>query len=95
MAIRRTKLDRKVSLTEKDGELIDLPPGWAFTIQCPHMGEVHLDFNRYRTNGREELAEQIRDVFWMLRHSLSAKSIQTYENIGLRRFWLFLGSSSD
>jgi hypothetical protein len=90
MAIKRTKLDRKVSLTEKDGELIDLPPGWAFTIQCHHMGEVHLDFNRYRTNGREELAEQIRDVFWMLRHSLSAKSIQTYENNGLRRFWLFL-----
>ncbi len=90
MAIRRTKLDRKVSLTEKDGELIDLPHGWTFTIQCPHIGSVCLDFNRYRANGREALAQEMRDAVWRMRHAVVGKTLQSITWMGLRYFWRFL-----
>lgn len=90
MAIRRTKLDRKVSLTEKNGELIDLPPGWTFTILCPHMGKIRLDFNRYRANGREALAREMRDAVWRMRHAVVGKTLQSFTLIGLSYFWRFL-----
>lgn len=90
MAIRRTKIDRKVSLTEKNDELRDLPPGWAFTILCPHIGEFHLDFNRYRTNGRESLARELRDAVWRMRHVVVGKSLQSFTLTGLSYFWRFL-----
>lgn len=68
MAIRRNKLDRKADLTLDAGRVVDMPPGWAFTIDCPHHGRIELDFNPYRENGREDLAGHLRDSFWSLRH---------------------------
>ena len=93
MAIRRQKLDRKINLTSRDGELVDMPPGWAFTIICPHRGEIHLNFNRYRERGRDELAGHMRDCIWKLRHEVTGKTLLSYE-YGLRPFWRFLDDIS-
>ncbi len=89
MAIRRNKLDRKVDLTLDAGRVIDMSPGWAFTIDCPHHGQINLDFNPFREIGREDIAGHMRDAFWSLRHEAVGATLQgAYER--LRRFWRFL-----
>lgn len=95
MAIKRQKLDRKVDLTIKGGKVIDLPPGWFFTIQCEHHGKIKLDFNRYREHGREDLAMHIRDALWTLRHEVVGLTLREYEKQGVRQFWNFLGNLQD
>ena len=43
VAIRRNKLDRKADLTLEAGRVVDMPPGWAFTIDCPHHGQIKFE----------------------------------------------------
>lgn len=94
MAIRRNKLDRKVDLTLDAGRVVDMPPGWAFVIDCPHHGKIELDFNPYRDNGREELAGHMRDAFWCLRNEAVGTTLFGRERSGLRGFWRFLDDLS-
>lgn len=94
MAIRRTKLDRKARLTLDAGRVVDMPPGWAFTIDCPHHGQIKVDFNPYRENGREDLAGHLRDAFWSLRHEVVGASLRIMATAGFRYFWRFLGDLS-
>lgn len=92
MAIRRKRVDRNthIDLTPEK-QVIDLPPGWAFTIRCVHSGaEYHFDFASHRARSREPLAEQMRDAIWSLRFVSAGKSLMTYFNSGIRCLWLFL-----
>jgi len=91
VAIKRQKINRKANLTLNTGNVIDLPPDWAFPIHCPHHGRIYLDFNPYRENGREDLAQHVRDAFWSQRHQLVGMSLRHQEQ-GLRIFWRFLDS---
>jgi hypothetical protein len=90
MAIRRPRLDRTANLIVDGGRVVDMPPGWAFTIDCPHHGKINFDFDPYREHGRDELAGQMRDALWSLRHEVVGKTLQSYEKIGVRYFWRFL-----
>jgi hypothetical protein len=90
--IRRPKLDRKIDLTMDGGRVVDMPPGWAFTITCPNHGERNFDFNPFRANGREELAGHLRDAIWNLRNEVEGNSLSNYLT-GLRYFWSFLEDS--
>lgn len=90
MAIKRQKLDRKVNLVVDGDRVIDMPPAWQFTIQCKHGGKFEFDFNPYREHGREEIASQMRDAIWSLRHEVVGVSLKAFERDGLRRFWNFL-----
>lgn len=90
MAIRRKKLDRKADLTLDAGRVVDMPPGWIFTIDCPHHGTIKFDFNPYRENGREGLASHMRDALWSMRHTSVGATLYSYLNVGLRPFWRFL-----
>lgn len=90
MAIRRNKLDRKADLTLDAGRVVDMPPGWDFTIDCPHHGKVKVDFSPYRANGREELAGHLRDAVWSLRHEAVGATLKGFENPGIRYFMRFL-----
>ncbi len=90
MAIRRQKLDRKVNLTMDGDRVVDMPPDWVFTIDCPHHGKIKFDFTPYRQGGREEVAGHMRDSFWNLRHQVVGITFRSYENSGVRPFWRFL-----
>ena len=90
VAIRRNKLDRKADLTLEAGRVVDMPPGWAFTIDCPHHGQIKFDFNPYRENSREDLAGHMRDALWNMRHKFAGATLRTYLNVGLPPFWRFL-----
>lgn len=93
MAIRRQKLDRKASAQIQGGRVIDLAPGWSFSLVCPHQGEQRFDFKEYRARGRENLAAHMRDAAWSLRNELGAYTLTSYVSF-LRRFWLFLDDLS-
>lgn len=90
MAIRRNKLDRKADLNLDAGRVIDMPPGWAFTIDCEHHGKIKFDFNPYRENGREDLASHLRDAIWSMRHEVVGETLEKMEQPGLRTFRHFL-----
>lgn len=90
MAIRRQKLDRKAALALDDGRVVDIPPGWAFTIDSSHHGKIQFDFNSYREHGRDNLASHIRDAFWSLRRETEGVTLKGYEKQGIRPFWRFL-----
>lgn len=90
MAIRRTKVDRKVNLALNAGRVLDLPPDWSFTVTCEHHGDIRFDFNPYRENGRDDLAAHMRDAFWSMRREVVGATLQYYERSGLRHFWRFL-----
>ncbi|MBP8276048.1 MAG: tyrosine-type recombinase/integrase [Propionivibrio sp.] len=90
MAVRRAKVDRKISLVLDEGRVLDLPPAWSFTVTCEHHGDIHFDFNPYRANGRDDLAAHMRDAFWSMRREVVGATLQYYERSGLRHFWRFL-----
>lgn len=92
MAIRRNRVDRTVSLAiSDDNRVVDMPPAWAFTIRCSQNdAEYPFDFTRYRTNGREPLAAQMRDAIWSLRRDLTGKSLTSFMSSGVLPFWRFL-----
>lgn len=89
MAVRRKKIDRHVDLSVLDNRVLDLPPGWIFTIECPHHGKITLDFNPYRSNGRDDIAGHMRDAIWSQRHELLGMSLNNQRR-GLHFFWRFL-----
>ena len=89
MAVRRKKLDRKVDVACVGGTVVDLPPGWKFTVTSAHHGDAPLDFGPFRADGREELAGHVRDAFWSLRFELEATTLQSYRKM-MRRFWSYL-----
>ncbi len=90
MAIRRQKLDRKVHLTMDGDRVVDMPPDWAFIIDCPHHGKITFDFKPFCRGGRDELAGHMRDAFWSLRHQVVGITLRGYEKDGVRHFWRFL-----
>ncbi len=95
MAIKRKKLNRKVDLILDGDSVVDMPPAWEFTIDCPHHGQIEFDFKPYRRNGREALAEHMRDAIWCLRHEVVGRTLQGYEKVGVRLFWRFLDYLND
>lgn len=90
MAIKRQKLDRKANLTLDGDNVIDMPPGWGFSIDCPHHGKIVFDFNHYRESGRDDITRHMRDAIWSQRHEVVGKTLKGYEQVGMRRFWRFL-----
>lgn len=90
MTIRRQKLDRTVAAIPRAEDGSEHAPGWSFTIHCPYEGDLVFDFTRYRQHGRDNLASQMRDAFWTLRHERVGRSLRSYETHGLNYFWRFL-----
>lgn len=90
MAIKRQKIDRRANLILDGNRVVDMPPGWVFTIDCPHHGKLTFDFNPYREHGRENLAGHLRDAVWNLRHQVVGMTLESYETRGLRYFYRFL-----
>jgi integrase len=90
VAIRRQKLDRKANLTIDGDRVFDMPPTWAFTIDCPHHGKIAFDFTPFREHGRDDLAGHMRDAILSLRHEVVGATLKSYENSGMRTFWRFL-----
>lgn len=91
MAIRRQKIDRKANLVTDGARIVDMPPDWAFSIDCPHHGRVSFDFTSFRSGGREALAAQMRDAVWSMRHEVGGRTLKNYwRYIGY--FWQFLQS---
>lgn len=90
MAIRRKKLDRQAKLQVDSGRVIDLPPGWAFTIDCEHHGPQSFDFTPFRARGRDEIAGHLRDALWSLRRESTGETLNTHFCNGLVPFWRFV-----
>lgn len=90
MAIRRQKLNRNSNLTFDLGHVIDMSPGWIFTVDCAYHGKIEFDFNSFREYGRDGLAGQMRDAIWSLRHEVVGATLKHYDHAGLRNFWRFL-----
>ncbi len=92
MAVRRNRVDRTVNLViSANNQVVDIPPAWNFTIKCSQSGaEFPFDFNSYRTNERELLAEQMRDAIWSMRRALAGKSLTSYVSSGILPFWRFM-----
>ncbi len=88
--IGRKRVNRKIDLAQQSGELVDLPPGWQFTIACPHHGSTAFDFEPFKRNGRDRLAGQMRDAVWSLRHRVVGITLHSYLTSGMLPFWRFL-----
>ena len=88
--IGKPRVNRKADLRQEDGTVVDLPPGWAFNIQCPFHGRFRFDFTPLRRDGRDRLAEQIRDAIWSLRHELANNTLYSYAYFMSAYFWPFL-----
>lgn len=92
MAIRRKRIDRTVDLkVNENNRVVDLPAAWKFDYRCLQSNsDYSFDFNQYCGNGRDALAEQLRDAVWSLRHESTGAHLECLENIGIRKFWKFL-----
>lgn len=90
MAIRRSRLDRRLSSIPRGQAGGEHAPGWSFTIPCPYEGDIVFDFNSYRRPGQDDLAGHMRDALWTLRHEVVGRSLVSYNTHGLRYFWRFL-----
>ncbi|TLD46364.1 MAG: hypothetical protein FAZ92_01361 [Accumulibacter sp.] len=90
MAIKRQKLDRKVNLTLDGDRVVDMPPGWKFTVDCPHHGKVTLDFTPFAGRGRDDLLGHLRDAYWNLRKEFVGATLRNNFNGGFRYFWRFV-----
>lgn len=88
--IGRKRISRKVDSIRPDGQIIDLPPAWTFTILCKHHGEIRFDFEPLCINGREELAKHFRDAVWSLRHELVGQTLRGIFHQVTIYFWAFL-----
>jgi len=87
--IKRAKLDRKVNLTMEGNRVVDMPPGWTFTIHCPNHGACKFDFTPFCADGREALAGHLRDAVWNLRNESEGKTLKNYF-VGIEYFFDFL-----
>lgn len=90
MAIRRPKLDRKVTPITRAVSVREHTPKWSITINYPNESDLVFDFNPYRQHGRDDLAGHMCDAFWTLRHEVVGRSLRSYDIHGLRYFWRFL-----
>lgn len=88
--IGRKRVIRKVESITSDGQVIDLPPSWNFTIICKHHGEIRFDFQLLCRNGREDLASHFRDAVWSLRHELVGQTLRGIAYQVSMYFWPFL-----
>jgi len=89
--IGRKRISRKLdSIQASDGEVVDFPPTWQFIIECPHHGAIKFNFEPFRRDGREKLAEQMRDAVWSLRHDVVGNTLYSYLSMGITKFWQFL-----
>lgn len=88
--IGRRRVDRKMNLANAGAEVVDLPPGWQFIINCPNHGLFRFDFEPFSRDGRQELAAQFRDAVWSLRHHVQGNTLESYISSGLIPFWRFL-----
>ena len=88
----RKRVTRKMNLATAGAEVIDVPPGWQFTIDCPNHGLIQFDFEPFARDGRRELAGQFRDAVWSLRHHVQGNTLYSYVPSGLVPFWRFLDS---
>ncbi|WP_208536294.1 hypothetical protein, partial [Pseudomonas aeruginosa] len=93
--IGRKRVSRKLEALPPSGEIIDLSPGWAFTVNCQHHGEMRFDFEPFRRNGMDVLAGQMRDAIWSLRHKVVGSTLHSYLTAGLTPFWRFLDDQID
>lgn len=87
--IGRKRVDRRMNLAVAGAEVVDLPPGWQFTIDCPNHGLIRFDFEPFSRGGRQELAAQFRDSVWSLRHDVQGNTLHGFL-AGLIPFWRFL-----
>jgi len=94
MAIKRQKLNRKVVLVLEDNRVVDMPPGWQFTITTPPRIGRTLDFGALCAGGRSEIAAHMRDAIWSLRHEVSGKTLEGYYD-KLSPFWRFLDAQAE
>ena len=90
--IGRKRVSRKLGKPVEAGRVIDFPPGWTFTIECPHHGPIDFDFTPFRTNGRDQLAAELRDAVWSMRHEVVGNTLDSFVSVGIARFWVFLDS---
>jgi len=92
MAVHRKRIDRSVDLkVNEHNRVVDLPPAWKFDYRCPQSNDDYsFDFEQYRINGRDVLAEQMRDAVWSLRHESTGTQLKSLEETGIRKFWKFL-----
>lgn len=94
MAIKRKKLDRKITPKIGGNTLVEMRPKWVFNIFNSEYGEIEFDFNKFKENDREEIAGHFRDAIWSLRHESSGASIASYKE-SIRKFWRFLDSAAN
>ncbi len=90
--IGRKRVDRRMNLASAGAEVVDLPPGWQFTIDCPNHGLIRFDFEPFSRGRRHELAGQFRDAVWSLRHHVQGNTLAGFL-AGLIPFWRFLDTS--
>lgn len=88
--IGRKRIIRKVDTFEPNGQIVDLPPAWDFTIACKHHGKIQFDFAPLCKNGREDLAVHVRDAIWSLRHELVGQTLRGIFIQVSMYFWNFL-----
>lgn len=89
--IQRRRINRKMTEIASNGQVIDLPVSWIFTITCPHHGEIEFNFESLRANGRDNLAIHIRDAVWTMRYELVGNTLQGIYYQVANYFWAFLG----
>jgi integrase len=88
--IGRKKVVRKVQSIAANGQVIDLPPSWHYTIICQHHGQIEFDFRPLCRNEREDLASHFRDAIWSLRHELIGLTLRGILDQTSMYFWPFL-----
>lgn len=88
--IGRKRVDRKMTLVSAGAEVMDLSPGWQFTIDCPNHGPIRFDFEPFSKDGKHLLAAQFRDAIWSLRHHIQGNTLHGLISSGLITFWQFL-----
>ena len=90
MVISRKRVNRKVESIATEGQVIDLPPAWCFTIHCKYHGDIRFDFEPLRQNGRDNLAMHARDAVWSLRHEMVGVTLLGILQQLTTYFWPFL-----
>lgn len=90
MVISRKRVNRKVESITAEGQVIDLPPAWCFTIHCEYHGDIRFDFEPLRRSGREDLAMHARDAVWSLRHEMVGVTLLGILQQLAAYFWPFL-----
>ncbi len=78
-----------MNLAGVGAEVVDLPPGWQFTIDCPNHGLIRFNFAPFSRGGRKKLAAEFRDAVWSLRHQVQGNTLHSFLSGALIPFWRF------